>query len=279
MVAFPEVINLGPLGTSMGFVRVVGVGRGVRAVALVCVLTVLLVAPVARITAAAEPEVGTAVLIKNKVTGKLRTEERVLQTGLRVHRNELVRTGPQAQAEMTLDDNTKLALGPEAELLLDEYAVAAGSDTKTIALKVLKGTLRFLTGNNASKSYKIETPSATIGVRGTVFDVYIGPGGDTFVLLHQGVLEVCSQTRSCRPHRTVGRVVQATILGVVSQPMKWRDTLVPGVGVSQAFPFVGKRLTIDPVPRLTPDAITDRVKVFDQGGKAIEKAPKSLFPF
>jgi hypothetical protein len=246
---------------------------------LVCLLTVLFVAPVTRTTGATEPEVGTAVLIKNKVTGKLGTEERVLQAGFRVHRNEWVRTGPQAQAEMKLDDNTKLALGPEAELLLDEYAVAAGSDTKTIALKVLKGTLRFLTGNNASKSYKIETPSATIGVRGTVFDVYIGPGGDTFVLLHQGVLEVCSQTRNCRPHRTVGRVVQATVLGVVSQPMKWKAALVPGVGVAQAFPFVGKRLVIDPVRRLTPGAITEGARVFEQGGKSIEKPLKKLFPF
>lgn len=278
MVALPAVINLWPSGISMVSACVVGLGRGARAAWVVCLLTVLLVV-VATATGASEPEVGTAVLIKNKVTGKLGTEERVLQTGFRMHRNELVRTGPQAQAELKLDDNTKLALGPEAELLLDEYAVAAGSDTKTIALKILKGTLRFLTGNTASKSYKIETPSATIGVRGTVFDVYIGPGGDTFVLLHKGAVEVCSQARNCRPHRTVGRVVQATVLGVVSRPMKWRAALVPGVGVAQAFPFVGKRLVIDPVPRLTPGAITDGVRVFEKGGKEIEKPLKKLFPF
>jgi len=256
---------------------VVGAGRRARAVWGVCLLTALFVAPF--VASASEPEVGTAVLIKNKVTGKLGAEERVLQTGFRMYRNELVRTGPQAQAELKLDDNTKLALGPDAELLLDEYAVAASSDTKTIALKILKGTLRFLTGNNASKSYKIETPSATIGVRGTVFDVYVAPDGGTFVLLHRGAVDVCSQARSCRSHRTIGRVVQATILGVVSQPMKWRAGLVPGVGVAQAFPFVGKRLVIDPVQRLTPGAITDGVKMFEHGGKAIEKPFRKLLPF
>jgi hypothetical protein len=256
--------------------RVVGVGPGARAVRVACLLLVVLLAPVAA-CGASEAEVGTAVLIKNKVTGKLGTEERVLQAGFRIHRNELVRTGPKAQAELKLDDNTKLALGPEAELLLDEYAVAAGSDTKTFALKLLKGALRFLTGS--SKSYQIETPSATIGVRGTVFDVYVAPGGDAFVLLHKGAVEVCSQARTCRPHRTVGRVVQATVLGAVSQPMKWRAALVPGVGVAQAFPFVGKRLAIDPVPRLTPRAITEDVRVFEQGGKTIEKPLKKLLPF
>src|SRR5262245_12214793 len=254
----------------------VGTGRRARTVLVGCLQAVLLVF-VASAASADELEVGTAVLIKNKVTGKLGTDERLLQTGFRMHRNELVRTGPQAQAELKLDDNTKLALGPEAELLLDEYAVAAASDTKGFALKILKGTLRFLTGS--SKSYKIETPSATIGVRGTVFDVYIGPSGDTFVLLHKGAVDVCSQGRNCRPHRAVGRVVQATVLGVVTQPMKWSAGLVPGVGVAQAFPFVGKRLVVDPVRRLSPGAIMGGVKVFEQGGKTIETPLKKLLPF
>lgn len=239
-------------------------------------LMLLLVTPV---VAAAEPEVGTAVLIKNKVTGKVGTDERELKTGLRVHRNELLQTGAGAQAELRLDDNTKLALGPDAELRLDEYAVEASNDTKTIAVKLLKGTLRFLTGKNASESYKIETPSATIGVRGTVLDVYIAPDGDTLVLLHQGELEVCSQKRTCRPHRDTGRIVRATVPGVVSQPIKWTKGLVPGVRVAQAFPFVGRRLVIDPVRRLTHGAITDGVRVFEQGGRTIERTIKKLSPF
>jgi hypothetical protein len=257
-----------------------GFTRGVRSAWAACVLTLLSVALVVAADASAtEPEVGTTVLIKNKVTGKLGTDERQLKTGFRVHRNELLQTGPKAQAELKLDDNTKLALGPDAELLLDEYAVAAGSDTKTIALKLLKGTFRFLTGNTASESYKIDTPSATIGIRGTILDIYIGPGGDTFVLLHQGEVEICSRARSCRPHRNVGRVVQATVLGIVSEPMKWTATLVPGVGVAQAFPFVGRRLAIDPVKRLTPNAITDGVGGIGRGDKTIEKSLRKLSPF
>jgi hypothetical protein len=238
-----------------------------------CALTLLAGPPVA---AASELEIGTMVLVKNTVTGKLGTVERRLQKGSRVHRNELVRTGPQAQAELRLDDNTKLALGPEAELLLDEYAVGGRNDAKSVALKLVKGTLRFLTGRHAGETYKIETPSATIGVRGTVFDVYIGPSDDTFVLLHTGRLEVCSRTRACRPHRSVGRVVQATVQGVVSQPLKWTADLVPGVKIGQAFPFVGKRLEIDPVRRLTP-GILEGGKI--EPGKSIEKTLKKLSPF
>jgi hypothetical protein len=260
--------------------RVFGFACRRRLCRVTCVLTFLAVAPAwAAETPATEPEVGSTVLIKEKVTGRLGAVERLLKTGFRVHRNELLQTGPQAQAEVKLDDNTKLALGPDAELLLDEYAVAPSNDTKTISLKFLKGTFRFLTGNNSSESYKIETPSATIGVRGTVFDVYIGPGGDTFVLLHKGEVEVCSRTRTCRPHRQIGLVVRATVPGIVSDPMKWTPALVPGIGVVQAFPFLGKRLAIDPVKRLTPGALLDGGKILNGGGKAIDIPIKKLLPF
>jgi hypothetical protein len=202
-----------------------------------------------------EPEVGSAVLIKKMVTGILGTSERQLETGSRVHRDELIRTGAEAQAELKLDDNTKLALGPETELRLDEYAIGSGG-ASSIGLKFIKGTLRFLTGSNAGGSYKIATPSATIGVRGTIFDVYVAPGGDTFVLMLKGKVEICSQGSTCRYHRAIGRVVRATGLDV-SQPMKWTSNLASGVGVAQAFPFVGQKLVIDPVPRHNHRAISD----------------------
>lgn len=258
--------------------RALGVVRWMWTACSACALTMILMASVMA-AGAAEPEVGAAVLIKNTVTGTLGTNERQLKTGIRVHRNELIRTGPQAQAELKLDDNTKLALGPETELRLDEYAVGSGGSAPSIGLKFLKGTLRFLTGSNASESYKIETPSATIGVRGTIFDIYVAPSGDTFVLIHKGKVEICSEKRTCRFHRTIGRVVQATALGVVSQPMKWTANLVGGVGVAQAFPFVGRKLVIDPVPRSHHKAISDDLKVLENGGRTIERTLKKVSPF
>jgi ferric-dicitrate binding protein FerR (iron transport regulator) len=230
--------------------------------------------------APAEPEVGTTVQTLRHVLGILGTQERKLQKGLRVHRNELVRTGARSQVELTLDDNTRLALGADAELRLDEYAVSSDKDARSIAVRFLKGTLRFLTGRSTSESYKIETPSATIGVRGTIFDLYIAPNGDTFVLLHQGEVEICSRTRACRPHRTVGRVVQASISGIVSDPVRWTASLVGGgVTAAQAFPFVGRRLVVDPVRRLTHRSITQGTRTIERGGKEIERTIRKISPF
>lgn len=261
----------------MSVTRALGRVRWAHAACAACVL-ILTVDTSA--VAAEQAEVGTTVLAKKKVVGIIGVEERELRKDVRVYRNELVRTGPEAQAELRLDDNTKLALGPDAELRLDEFAVGGGSDARSIAVRLLKGTLRFLTGRNTSESYKIETPSATIGVRGTVFDIYIGPNGDTFVLLHQGEVEICTRTRACRPHRQVGRVVQATVLGVVSDPIKWTSRLVGGgVTAAKAFPFVGRRLVIDPVRRLTHRGISDDVRVLERGGRTIERTIRKISPF
>jgi ferric-dicitrate binding protein FerR (iron transport regulator) len=191
-----------------------------------------------------------------------------------------VRTGAQSEVELRLDDNTRLALGADAELRLDEYAVSVDSDAKSIAVRFLKGTLRFLTGRNTSEIYKIETPTATIGVRGTVFDLYIAPNGDTFVLLHRGEVEICSRSRACRPHRTVGRVVQASVAGLVSDPVRWTASLVGGgVSAARAFPFVGRRLVVDPVRRLSHRSITRELKSIERGGREIERTIRKISPF
>jgi hypothetical protein len=204
-------------------------------------------------------EAGTTVMVRNQVMGLLGAEQRELKVGHRVHRNEVIRTGTEAQAEFKLDDDTKLALGPDAELRLDEFAIGGGSNSSSIAVRLLKGTLRFLTGRQTSESYKVETPTATIGVRGTIFDLYISAEGETFVLMHRGLIEVCSQSSSsCRKHRAIGRIMQVTKAGVVSAPGKWTAQLAGGVTAVQAFPFVGRRLVVDPVPRMTHNAITER---------------------
>ena len=206
----------------------------------------------------AAPEIGTAVLIKNEVVATLGDNKRDLREGVRVHRTEYLQTGDSAQAELKLDDQTKLALGPNAGLKLDEFVIGKSGGVTTIGVNFVKGTFRFITGAQKKDAYVIEKPSATIGVRGTVFDVYVDGSGDTLVLLHQGEVNICSKTKSCRRHNSVGRIIHANTAGILSAPIKFSEKLIPGLaGVGAAFPFVGKALRIDPVKRLRAALITD----------------------
>jgi hypothetical protein len=223
-------------------------------------------------------EIGTAVLIKKDVLATLGDNKRDLREGLRVHRNEYLQTGDKAQAELRLDDQTKLALGPNAGLKLDEFVIGKSGGTTTIGVNFVKGTFRFITGSQKKDAYVIETPSATIGVRGTVFDVYVDRSGDTLVLLHQGEVNICSKTRNCRRHNSIGRIIHATSAGILSAPLKFSDKLIPGlVGVGAAFPFVGKALRIDPVKRLGTAAIVDNP--IAKGTRDVGRTIRKVVPF
>ena len=220
-------------------------------------------------------EIGTAVVIKRQVLATLGNDKRDLNEGGRVHRAEYLETGDNAQAELRLDDETKLALGPNAGLKLDEFVIGKSEGVTTIGVNFVKGTFRFITGSQKRDAYSIQTPSATIGVRGTVFDVYVDGNGDTLVLLHQGEVDVCTRNKTCRRHNSVGRIIHATVAGVLSAPIKFSRGLIPGVpGVGTAFPFVGKTLRIDPTRRLKAAAIVE--PPLTKVGNTVTKGPRDI---
>ena len=49
------------------------------------------------------------------------------------------------------------------------------------------------------------TPTATIGVRGTAFDVYVGDTGELAIAMINGAVEVCPHSGACRLHNIIGR--------------------------------------------------------------------------
>lgn len=228
----------------------------------------------------AKPEIGTAIVIKREVVATLGADKRDLQEGWRVHRDELLETGADAQAELRLDDQTKLALGPNAGLKLDEFVIGKSDGMTTIGVNFLKGTFRFITGAEKKDAYRIETPSATIGVRGTVFDVYVDGGGDTLVLLHEGEVNVCNKKKTCRRHKSVGRIIRATVAGVISAPIRFTAGLIPGVGsVGAAFPFVGRTLHIDPLKRTISQPVTKAGRVVTKSARSVGRTVRKVLPF
>lgn len=228
---------------------------------------------------AAPREVGVTVSVKRRPTGTLGEKKRRLRKGTRVFRDELLETGRRGQAEFKLDDQTKLALGPSARLKLDEFVVPeAASGATAISLNFVRGTFRFITGLMKSDSYKIVTPSATMGIRGTVFDVYVDRRGDTLVLLHEGEVEICSRAGTCRRHNSVGRIIHTTVAGVISAPIKFAASLIPGVSVARAFPFVGRRLVVDPIRRLrrADIVVKSATKPVRRAGKALKRGTRTI---
>jgi hypothetical protein len=160
---------------------------GLFFVAIVFSVFVTLPSEVAR----AADEVGKSVRIKNQVSASIGA--RNLKPRDPVFASEQIRAGEASHGEILLSDRSKVLVGENSVISLDDFITGSrGFSSGTI--KVAKGAFRFITGNSEKGSMKVETPKSTIGVRGTVFDVYVTDSGETRVLLFQGEVEVCSRT-------------------------------------------------------------------------------------
>jgi hypothetical protein len=206
---------------------------------------------VAAARAADMPEIGKTVAVKNKVTVEADAIPRSLVKGETVHQNEIVITEKAASAEIELKDSTKLAVGPSARIVLDKFVYDAGAEPGSISINMAKGAFRFITGASPKSAYEIKTPTVSLAVRGTVFDVYVDGDGETVVLLHEGEVDMCAAPGSCRRHNKVGHIVRVGVDRIITEPLVWTGSLMKGLAVGTVFPFVGRRLAIDPVRRLS----------------------------
>ena len=226
--------------------------------------------------AAGEPEIGTTLVVKNQVVVEFEDEKRKLQKGNKVYQQEIVQTGKSASAEIRLLDDTKLAVGADARLVLDKFVYDASPQPGSVAVNLAKGAFRFISGTSGSAAYEIRTPTATMGVRGTVFDVYVADNGETAVLLHQGAVDVCPTPATCRRHDIVGRFVHVNLQRLASLPLPWDGSFMPGVRIASAFPFVGRTLVIDPVRRLRHADLLAPASQATRAAKGITNVPNQI---
>ena len=135
-----------------------------------------LVSCMAASTAFAEP-IGSAVRIVNKVTGEIDQRQRALKANDAVNQNEAIEVAADSLGELKLNDDTKLALGPGSRMVLDKFVYDPAPSTGTVSVNLLTGAFRFITGLSRKGNYELRTPSASITVRGTIFDIYVDGAG------------------------------------------------------------------------------------------------------
>jgi len=111
-----------------------------------------------------------------KVTGKAVIERNgaqiVARDGLEVMQNDVIKTGKDGGLGIVFRDNTRLSIGPETELTLGRYIFAPAENRFEFLTRILKGTAAYISGSIGKlspESVTIETPTATIGIRGTRF--------------------------------------------------------------------------------------------------------------
>jgi hypothetical protein len=145
--------------------------------------------------ALAQTRVGEAVVIQNEVV-RVAATSTPISVGDSMLRDETVRTGADSAARFVMADSTNLSLGPSATLKLDRTVFNDEHSYRDIAIRMTTGAFRFVTGHSAKTAYKITTPLATIGVRGTTLDI-LSQRGRSVVVLQDGAASVCTTSSQC----------------------------------------------------------------------------------
>ena len=138
----------------------------------------------------AQEHIGSTAVARNDVTRDLAGAMGPLTVGDSVYRNEVVRTGADSTAKLIFLDSTNLGVGPVSRVTLDQFVYVGQSNGQKMAVNLAKGVFRFTTGKLDKSAYIISTPSAAIGVRGTVLDISVR-SAQSRVTLVEGQALVC----------------------------------------------------------------------------------------
>jgi ferric-dicitrate binding protein FerR (iron transport regulator) len=144
----------------------------------------------------AQARVGEAAVVKNEVVRVTASASSQINVGDALLRDETVRTGADSAARLVMADSTNLSLGPGSSIKLDRTVFDDEHSYRDIAIRLTTGAFRFVTGHSEKTAYKITTPVATIGVRGTILDI-LSVRGRTTVVLQEGASRVCTVSFQC----------------------------------------------------------------------------------
>lgn len=105
---------------------------------------------------------------------------------------DVVRTGPGSRAAILLSDESQIKVNANSTLEIKEVMPPSGRSTRA-AVGPLQTILNLLRGEVWSSShgrpFQIRTPAATATIRGTEFDLAIGPGNESRLAVLEGAVE------------------------------------------------------------------------------------------
>jgi hypothetical protein len=104
---------------------------------------------------------------------------RTLGRGLPLREGDRLTTSEGASAIIKLQDGTRMTVRPNSELVLQQYQFRENAPDNSFLMQLVRGGFRAVTGvisKNAPNAARIQTNTATIGIRGTDFDARVCRG-------------------------------------------------------------------------------------------------------
>ncbi len=219
-------------------------GSPLKAAGICFVAAAIALSAVASSIGNAATRIGVAAGVKNEVTGAISGRTARLNAGDGVFQDQVVNTAAESTAQLLFQDETALTVGPNSSIVLDKFVYNPSTKTGEIVMNATRGAFRFVSGSAKSSSYKINTPVATIGVRGTIFDLFINAAGDLLLILVEGGVVATTNGGETVSLTTPGQYIIIKADGSVEGPSTWAGQLWD-VALGVPFPLFGKRFEND----------------------------------
>lgn len=125
-------------------------------------------------------------------------DKRTLKMAANIYMNDTLVTEKDSEAQIIFTDNSTMTFRPDTKLYINEYNYVPKSERKTkeakksagkYVLDLVTGGFRTITGLVARENpndYKVNTPVATIGVRGTEYSLVYKQGQDLYIKRYTG---------------------------------------------------------------------------------------------
>ena len=97
--------------------------------------------------------------------------------GLKLLVGDTLGTGRDGSLGVILRDDSSLSIGPGSRLVLRSFLFSPSEEKFDLVARITQGTMAYLSGligKLAPGNARFETPTATIGIRGTRFAVKVG---------------------------------------------------------------------------------------------------------
>jgi hypothetical protein len=117
-------------------------------------------------------------------------QARPLTRGAELDSGDTIRTGDSGRAQIRFTDGSYVSLQPNTDFAISDYKFNGNDGTERGFFGLLKGAMRTVTGAVGRvnrNAYRVTTPTATVGIRGTGGVIQINPDGSTLVIGTSGI--------------------------------------------------------------------------------------------
>jgi hypothetical protein len=131
---------------------------------------------------------GIGTVINHKGNASITRDKTVIESkkDVSIESLDIVETG-KGEVGISFDDDTQVKVTDNSKLVIDDFVYDPNNKSVgKLALKCAIGTVRYASGNIAhanNKNVAINTPTATIAVRGTAFTMTVDEIGQSMVIL------------------------------------------------------------------------------------------------